>query len=108
MTTESTMILSDWERVMRVTDKAVDALRDSVGVQPEAPLLLAISQLQTLATKHVSALVGDTDEWCAWYWLENALGDKGYEAEVAGEHVDVDSIEDLLHCIEFKRSEVQA
>lgn len=67
-------LLQAWSTQMIAHERAVESLRASVGVVPEAPLIRAIADMQLLATRSVSTVVGDAGEWCEWYWLENDMG----------------------------------
>lgn len=67
-------ILTAWATRMAELEAAEKQLRLSVGLDPDAPLLKAIDQLKTFATDTVAQAVGDQDDWCNWYWLENDLG----------------------------------
>lgn len=98
---EKLTALREWRAAMLAIDTAEEALKASVGCQPEAPLPQAIGVLQMLVTRHVAALVGDDDGWCEYFWLENDMGARRRPVTYAdGRKRRLRTVTDLLWVIE--------
>ena len=97
---EITRRLREWQKAMQSTEKAFSDLSAVVGCRPEAPLFTTITAMQELATRQLSELLGDTDEWLEIWWLENAFGEKPLKVQLPGEDWrEIVTIEDLAQLI---------
>lgn len=98
---EKLAALKLWRDAMLAVDTAEDALKASVGRDPEAPLPQAIRTLQMLATRQVTALVGDDEDWCAYFWLANDMGARRRQVTFAdGRKRRLRTVADLLWVIQ--------
>lgn len=76
--------LEKWAAHKVELDRQFEALRALMGCGVEAPLPDAVWRLWDSYTDAVSQVVGDTDDWLAWFSMENAMGAKGLEVHSLG------------------------
>jgi hypothetical protein len=70
----------------------------AIGCRPENPLFDAMSQMETIAIKAVSKLIGDDGEWLDWFIWENDCGSRGMKcsAGYGPNLMEIHSVDDLL------------
>jgi len=92
-------ILTEWHKAMIDSDAAIAWYLEPLKLSPDSPLYESIWTLQGSMTKTVSKLVGDQDEWLAWYRFDNEMGKAGREAMIDGKYRKVRTLKQLARVI---------
>jgi hypothetical protein len=98
--TEKLVLLNEWKKRIEETEAMIKRVSDLMGLDPESPVLQAIWAIETDYTKSVAALVGDRYESLFWYWMENGMGRKSFDAGPKGKTRKIKTLKDLLWLIE--------
>ena len=99
-TAEKLAILTEWQTNMKAAEADIERIIDPLKCAPESALYAIPWNLMDCYTKAVSQLVGDQDEWLAWYWSDNEWGTKKREAMIGGKFRQIKNLRDLLRVIE--------
>ena len=67
-------------RMIQVSDYAYEAMRGSIGCDPDSVFWSAAFGLQDAIVAQTAKLIGDSGEWLKWFVFENDCGRKGMEA----------------------------
>lgn len=87
----------EWGALIASTEKTCHDLVSLVGLQPESPIITAISTLQERVNKLTSDAIGDEFQWLNWFWLENGMGAEKKKASPGRdiEPMPIATVEDL-------------
>ena len=72
--------LENWEAVLAVFDRQLDAFAALTTAQPDSPLLDAIYKMEAAYTEAVAAQLGDANGWLLWFRWECDMGKKPLKA----------------------------
>lgn len=89
-----------WATAMEAGDGLLAPVIDVLDLRPEGPITTALWLTQDALTKATSELIGDDQDWLAWFAAENDMGAKAYEAGPAGAVRPIKTLDDLLWVIE--------
>ena len=93
-------LIREWaKRIAAIEAAHADLCRLTLAA-PESPLIDAGLRIAESYTHATSELVGDTNGWLTWYWLENEMGAKALAAGRDPEIVPVRTVEQLIEIIE--------
>lgn len=92
-------LLEKWQDIILAAETDIEHVLPPLGLTPESPLYTIPWNLMDAYTEAVSALVGDQDEWLAWYWADNEMGAKKREATVNGKFRKIRNLRDLARVI---------
>ena len=73
-------LIREWAKRINAIEAAHADLRQLTQASLESPLIDAGLRIADAYTHATSELVGDTNEWLTWYWLENEMGAKALAA----------------------------
>lgn len=105
---EKLELLKTWQAAIENMQKNLEPLEKALMFAPEAPLIEAIHTLQDACTQATGmALGGDEAGWMSWYWLENGMGSKKYDAGYDGELKPIETLDDLLWLLETSQERGQ-
>ncbi len=82
---EITDAVQEWARLVQPLEEAMDKLRDSIGLNPESPLITSIGRLRDQFTNRIGDAIGDTNDWLNWWQYETQFGKKPMEASAPGD-----------------------
>jgi hypothetical protein len=71
--TEKLALLREWQDTIENSDKALALLDAAVGPH-DGPLRQSIYTMQSVYTRAISMILGDTFSWLEWYACENDMG----------------------------------
>lgn len=91
--------LNEWQKCYEENEKFYQKQKEIYELSPESLAASTIWGGFAVYTKCVAKIVGDKDKWLEWYWLENDMGKKAYEADVH-ENGPIKNLSDLLELIE--------
>lgn len=97
--TEMLPHLERWKATIVQADVDIAQFIAPLRPIPESALYDIPYRLMDAYTNAVSALIGDRDEWLAWYWAENEMGAKRMEAMIGGKYRKIGSIKQLARAI---------
>lgn len=95
----TTAALQRWIDAMDKAGEHIDALIDTMGLEPEGPTCTAVFALQGALTAATADLVGDSAQWLEWFWSENDMGRRGHEAGPKDARRPIRTAEDLAWLI---------
>lgn len=76
----SMTLLGDWQRHHAATQKLMNGIKTSMGMDPNGPLFNTVWGLFEAYTDTLSVELGDFGGWLEWFYLENDMGTKGMHA----------------------------
>ena len=100
---EKLEVLRAWKTAIEQADAKIDPVIGILRLAPESPIRSAVWGLQDALTRAVGKIVGDKEEWLSWYAHDNAMGDRGYEAQGRS----IRTLEDLLWLVDGCKDDVQ-
>lgn len=77
-------VLQRWVSVVTEVEEALAPLAEATGMDPECRLHGAIYGAVGLATEWAADKIGTSFDWLEWFWFENQMGERGFEAGCAG------------------------
>lgn len=97
--------LKRWQDAMELADEHFIDLQNLIGLDPEGATMTAVCALQGALTAATADLVGDCYQWLEWYWLENAMGEKGAKAGPNDDLRPIQTPDDLAWLIEMEEKQ---
>lgn len=92
-------VLKRWQDAIQTADEHFDAMNELLGLAPEGPTFSAVWALQGALTAATADLLDDAGS-VEWFWLENAMGEKGLPAGPKGDLRPIRTLDDLLWLVE--------
>lgn len=99
-TKEKIKLVEEWQKAHAALDIELHVVLSLFGGSPECDLAGAIHKMQAVATKHLSALIGDRGAWLDWYACENHFGAKLLYAVVDGKRMKARNVKEIVKIIE--------
>lgn len=99
-TKEKIKLVEEWQKAHTALDVELHVVLSVFKAAPECDLAGAIHKMQAVATKHLSALIGDKAEWLDWYACENHFGTKLLYGVVDGKKMKARSVKEIVKIIE--------
>ena len=98
--------ITHWHSDLMQMEETLDKVNSAVGLVPEGDLSHACSCMMSALTLTTAELVNDEADWLDWYWLENEMGKRGFQAGPVNnpEHYNQGGIE----CIEAIKASMTA
>lgn len=93
-------LIREWAKRIEALEAAHADLYQLTRAAPESPLIDAGLRIAEAYTNAISELVGDTNKWLMWFWLENDMGAKSLAAGFDPDIVPMQTIEQILEIIE--------
>lgn len=98
---ERLAILTVWQLELQKARALIAPVDAALGLACESPIHTAVWGLQDAYTAAVAQLIGDTEEWLAWFSTENDFGAKGLEASgPGGKLAPIQNLSHLLRVME--------
>ena len=85
-----------WHFEMIQMQETLDRIKAAIGLAPEGDLEHACSCMMSALTLTTAELLDDQDEWLDWYWLENEMGKRGFQAGPDGKERPICEVDDLF------------
>jgi len=100
---EAMEMLKAWKKTHANLSAMFDKLFEAVGPIHDSILYETVWKSFDQHTRALSAALGDSDDWLAWYFGENDMGANAYEAGYDGKLRKIKTLEDLYRLIEQGR-----
>lgn len=96
-------IIQNWIDKIKESNSLVNPVIDALQCEPENPISNSIDLIQTAYTEAVKQLVGDDQDWLDWFWWDNEMGMRGFEAGLRENKRPIKTAEDLVWVMELMK-----
>ncbi len=101
--------LQDWQENHATIAKLMDGVKTCIGLDPSGPMFESVWRLFEAYTAALSAELGDhSKSWLSWYYMENDMGRKGFNAGYDGKTKPIKTLAHLAQLIAQARKRGQA